>query len=72
MATSIPGSASSSDGGSWVGELADEIVDADDTVGDVSEADDTVDDVGDAAVPVKSSTSPVEVFLVRESGEGGK
>ena len=30
-ATSIPGSVSSGDGGSWVGELVDEIVDADDT-----------------------------------------
>ena len=40
-ATSIPGSASSGDGGSWVGELVDEIVDADDIVDDVGDTDGT-------------------------------
>ena len=40
-ATSIPRLVSSGDGGSWVSELVDEIVDADDTVDDVSDADGT-------------------------------
>ena len=40
-ATSIPRLVSSGDGGSWVSELVDEIVDADDTVDDVSNADGT-------------------------------